>query len=227
MIGGLIAAGVGLASSIFGGIKAANAAKKVKADLAQQRSENKAWRDRHYYEDATQRADALRAMERAKEFYKQRNKASQGAAAVMGASAELAAADKASANKASANKAIGDAMASIAVAGEARKDKIDEQARNRDANIRANINAAEGAKAQAIGQAVSGTGQAVAQGVGAFMSNKAGGTSSETSAVSGSTGAGAGASSTPATYSDTDYAAAYTPLMDKWIPDQHIEEKPL
>ena len=58
MIGSIIGAGMSAAGSIFGGIKAAKAMNQVRDNLEQRKSQNQAWFDKNYYQDATQRADA-------------------------------------------------------------------------------------------------------------------------------------------------------------------------
>lgn len=81
---GMIGAAVGAAGSIFGGISATNAIKKMKANIEAQRKSNQDWYDQRYNEDATQRADAQRLLTMTEESIKNRNKAAAGAQAVMG-----------------------------------------------------------------------------------------------------------------------------------------------
>jgi len=122
MIGSLIGAGVGAATSIFGGISAAKAARKANRMLEQQKKDNQAWYDRRYNEDATQRADAQAILTQTMDNIRQRNRAAAGAAAVMGGTEESVAATKA------ANAgAMADAATQIAVAGANRKDNIENQ----------------------------------------------------------------------------------------------------
>ena len=54
MIGSLVGAGLSAVGSIFGGISASKAMKKVKKNLQAQKQANKDWYDRRYNEDATQ-----------------------------------------------------------------------------------------------------------------------------------------------------------------------------
>ncbi|MCM1405167.1 MAG: hypothetical protein NC210_01960, partial [[Clostridium] fimetarium] len=75
MIGSLIGAGIGAVGSIFGGIKASEAMREVKRGIERQRKKNQDWYDRRYNEDATQRADAQRALEITREQIKRRNRA--------------------------------------------------------------------------------------------------------------------------------------------------------
>ena len=148
---GLIGAAIGAAGSIFGGISASKAMRKMKANVEAQKKANQDWLDRRYNEDATQRADAQRILTMTEESIKNRNKAAVGAQAVMGGTEESVAAAKA-AN----NKALSDATSQIAVNAEQRKDSIEQQYQQRDADLTNQLNEIEQNKANAIGQAVQG-----------------------------------------------------------------------
>lgn len=122
MIGTLIGAGLGVVGSIYGGIKAAEAAKKARAYQEQKLRDNQLWFDRKYHEDATQRADAQRMITKVQEMINKRNRQAQGMQAVMGSTAEsVATAQEAG------NAAIADTASRIAAQGEARKDLIEQQ----------------------------------------------------------------------------------------------------
>ncbi|MDE5869781.1 MAG: hypothetical protein K2H18_06075, partial [Muribaculaceae bacterium] len=58
MVGSLVGAAMKIGGTIFGGISASKAMKRVKANLESQKAANQDWFDRRYNEDATQRADA-------------------------------------------------------------------------------------------------------------------------------------------------------------------------
>ena len=146
---------LGAAGSIFGGISASKAMKRMKRNLEEQKRENQAWFDRRYNENATQRADAQQAISLMREEMKKRSQAAAGAQAVMGGTEESVAAAKA-AN----NQALADATAQIAVNGERRKDAVEQQYQQRDAQLDDALNNLELGKAQAIGQAVQGVAQA-------------------------------------------------------------------
>lgn len=148
---GLIGSAIGAAGSIFGGIAASKAMKKMKENVEAQKRANQDWYDRRYNEDATQRADAQRILTLTEENIKNRNRAAQGAQAVMGGTEESVAAVK-EAN----NRALSDAAAQIAVNGEQRKDAIENQYQERDAALDNQLNNIEQSKAQAISQAVQG-----------------------------------------------------------------------
>ena len=163
MIGSLVGAGLSAVGSIFGGISASKAMKKVKMNLQAQKQANQDWYDRRYNEDATQRADAQRILTKTEESIKNRNRQAAGAQAVMGGTEESVAAAKA-AN----NQALADATSQIAVNAEARKDQIEQTYQQKDAQINDALNNLEINKAQAISSAVQGVAQAGAGIAGAF-----------------------------------------------------------
>lgn len=148
---GLIGAAIGAAGSIFGGISASKAMRKMKANVEAQKKANQDWFDRRYNEDATQRADAQRILTMTEESIKNRIKAAAGAQAVMGGTEESVAA-----TKAANGKALSDATAQIAVNGEQRKDAIENQFQERDTSLNNQLNEIEQNKANAIDQAVQG-----------------------------------------------------------------------
>lgn len=154
-LGSIIGGAVGAGASIFGGISASKAMKKVRQNIEGQLAENQSWYDRRYNEDVTQRADAQRVLTAVNDNIRQRNQAAAGAAAVAGGTEESLAATKA-ANSA----ALAEAASQIAVAGENRKDNIETQYLANKANLNANLNNMEVGKAQAISQAVQGVADA-------------------------------------------------------------------
>lgn len=163
MIGSLVGAGLSAVGSIFGGISASKAMKKVKKNLQAQKQANKDWYDRRYNEDATQRADAQRILTKTEESIRNRNQQAAGAQAVMGGTEESVAAAKA-AN----NQALADATSQIAVNAEARKDQIEQTYQQRDAQINDALNNLEMKKSEDISSAVQGVAQAGAGIAGAF-----------------------------------------------------------
>lgn len=122
MIGAIGGAALGVVGGIIGGKSAKKQMRKMQEELARRRAENRDWYNRAYNEDATQRADAQRAITRAEEAMKSRNAAAAGTAAVMGGSndAVVAAQD---AN----NEMLADITSRIAVAGEERKAQIEQE----------------------------------------------------------------------------------------------------
>ena len=122
MIGALIGAGRGLASSIAGGIANRKSRRKQEQMLAQQQRENQAWYDRRYNEDPTKRADTVRLLTQMQEQIKNRNRAAKGRQAVMGGTE-----DSTTAVKEANNKTLADTTSQIVAANEARKDAIEQQ----------------------------------------------------------------------------------------------------
>ena len=152
---GLIGSALGAVGSIFGGISASNAMKKAKERVEQQKEENQDWYDRRYNEDATQRADAQRILTLTEDSIKNRNRQAAGTQAVMGGNDESTAATKADNSAAQAN-----AAATIATNAEQRKDAIEGQYKERDAQLENQLENMEINKANAIAQATQGVADA-------------------------------------------------------------------
>lgn len=163
MFGDIIGAGIGAIGSIFGGISASKAMKNVKKNVQGQKQANQNWFDRRYNEDATQRADAQSILTRTEEAIKARNKAAEGAAAVMGGTEESVAATK-DANA----RVMADAASQIAVNADRRKDMIDAQYRQRDADLNNELNEMEKFKAGQVTQAAAGVADAGSMLAGVF-----------------------------------------------------------
>lgn len=155
MLGSLIGAGLGVASSIFGGISARKARRKQERMLAQQEKENQAWYDRKYNEDPTKRADTVRLLTQMQEQIKNRNKAAKGRQAVMGGTE-----DSTTAVKEANNKTLADTTSQIVAANESRKDAIEGQYQARkDAiqNKRMGLEAEKAADTASVAAGVVGT----------------------------------------------------------------------
>lgn len=163
LIGSIAGGALGAAGSIFGGISASKAMRRVKKNLQAQKEANQNWYDRRYNEDATQRADAQRILTQTEESIRNRNRQAAGAQAVMGGTDESTAAAKA-ANA----QALADATSQIAVNAENRKDQIEQTYQQRDSQINEALNNLEINKAQAISQAVQGVAKAGSGIAGAF-----------------------------------------------------------
>ena len=163
LIGSIAGGALGAAGSIFGGISASKAMRRVKKNLQAQKETNQNWYDRRYNEDATQRADAQRILTQDRKSTRNRNRQAAGAQAVMGGTDESTAAAKA-ANA----QALADATSQIAVNAENRKDQIEQTYQQRDSQINEALNNLEINKAQAISQAVQGVAKAGAGIAGAF-----------------------------------------------------------
>lgn len=161
MIGSIIGGAMKIGGSIFGGIKAAKAAKRVKENIKQQQAENEAWYDRRYNEDATQRSDAQALLRMTEDSIKNRNRQAAGTQAVMGGTEESVAAARA-AN----NQALTSAVTGINTAAEARKAEIENTYMSKDAQLNSALNDLEMKKASAVTNAV----QGVANAAGGIMS---------------------------------------------------------
>lgn len=133
---------------IFGGISASKAMKKVRNNLQERQQANEAWYNRRYNEDATQRADAQRILTRTEDAIRNRNRQAAATQAVVGGTEESVAAAKAA-----GNQVLADATAQIAANAEARKDQIEQNFQQRDAQLNDALNNVELNKAKAIGEA--------------------------------------------------------------------------
>lgn len=163
MLGSIIGGALGAGGAIFGGISASKAMKRVKKNLQEQQRKNQDWYDRRYNEDATQRADAQAILTRTEEAIRNRNRQAAGAQAVMGGTEESVAA-----TKAANNEALAQATTNIAVNGEARKDAIEGQYMQRDADLNKQLNDMEVNKANATTKAAEGVVKAGTDIVGLF-----------------------------------------------------------
>ena len=151
MLGTLIGAGLGLASSIAGGIANRKARQKQEQMIAQQQKENQAWFDRKYNEDPTKRADTVRLLTQMQEQIKNRNKAAKGRQAVMGGTE-----DSTTAVKEANNKTLADTTAQIVAANDARKDNMENQYRARKSQLQGQQMSLEAEKAADTANAVAG-----------------------------------------------------------------------
>ena len=151
MLGTLIGAGLGLASSIAGGIANRKARRKQEQMIAQQQKENQAWYDRKYNEDPTKRADTVRLLTQMQEQIKNRNKAAKGRQAVMGGTE-----DSTTAVKEANNKTLADTTSQIVAANDARKDNIEQQYMNRKNQLQSQQMSIDAEKAADTANAVAG-----------------------------------------------------------------------
>lgn len=200
MIGTLIGAGLGLASSIAGGIANRKARKKQEQMLAQQQRDNQAWYDRKYNEDPTKRADTVRLLTQMQEQIKNRNRAAKGRQAVMGGTE-----DSTTAVKEANNKTIADTTSQIVAANEARKDAIEQQYMNRKNQLQ---NQQMGIEAEKSADTAN-----VAAGVA--------GTAANIAATLGSGGGSSKAPKRPDVASPTDTEMANLDAKVGAIPNQH------
>lgn len=151
MLGTLIGAGLGLASSIAGGIANRKARQMQEQMIAQQQKENQAWFDRKYNEDPTKRADTVRLLTQMQEQIKNRNKAAKGRQAVMGGTE-----DSTTVVKEANNKTLADTTSQIVAANDARKDNMENQYRARKSQLQGQQMSLEAEKAADTANAVAG-----------------------------------------------------------------------
>ena len=154
-IAGAVGAGLSGVASIFGGISASKAMKKVKKNLQERQTENTNWFNRKYNEDFTQRADAQRILEQTRQQMLNNTRRSEGAQAVMGGTDESVAAQK-EANAA----ALADAMSKMQVASDARKDTIEAQYQQKADQLSDQLNDMEINKAKNVTNAIQGVADA-------------------------------------------------------------------
>lgn len=122
MIGSIIGGAMKIGGAIAGGAAKRKEAKRQAAIINQQKADNQTWYDRRYNEDSTQRADAQKAMQMARDTMKDRYNQATASAVVTGATDESIAAQKAA-----ANQVLADTTSNIVVQGDARKDAIEQQ----------------------------------------------------------------------------------------------------
>lgn len=155
MVGTAIAAGVSAASSIFGGLKNAREARRQKRLLKEQEQKEKAWYDKEYGVDATQRADAQRLITNTVDTIRKRNEAIAGRSAVIGGTSAASAAAREQ-----NNNAIAQTASNINAQGMARQDSISQQHLQNQMNF-ANRRAQMSQQQQAnTAAAIQGVGQA-------------------------------------------------------------------
>ena len=151
MVGSLIAGGIGVAGQLIGGNARARAMQRIRDELNNRQRENEDWYNRRYNEDATQRADTQRILQLTEDAIRRRNRAAQGRQAVMGGTdASVESTKEANA------QALADSTAQIAVAGEKRKDDIENKYQTRRENLSNALNNLEAQKAEEIAKATKG-----------------------------------------------------------------------
>ena len=115
-------AGVGVASSLFGGYKAGKERKKMSNQIKSWESENKAFYNSQALGDYTQRADAQNAIRQMREQLDRQTKRATNTQAITGGTVEQTAVAKDS-----ANRALGNTTSNIAAVGQQFKDRVTDQ----------------------------------------------------------------------------------------------------
>lgn len=147
---GLIGAGVGLASSLWGAHKGAKAAKKQEDELARQKAANEAWYNRNYYQDYLNTVEAQNALKRVRSAWDERVKGERGRQVVTGGTAQ-----QAQAIAEAGGEAMGDVVGNLAAKGQQNRQAIDAQKLAMDANLSQQQMAIEEQKQQAAADMVS------------------------------------------------------------------------
>lgn len=152
----IVGAAISAASSIAGAVMGAHKARKQRRALELQKKNNEAWYNRRMNEDATQRADAQRVLQRTEDAIRERNKSAAGTQSVMGGTEESL-----SATKAANASAMADAASQIAAAGADRKDSIEARYMDRQDTIANQEAKMAGAEQENFAKAVQGVGSAI------------------------------------------------------------------
>ena len=154
IVGGALKVG----GTLFGGLFSAFRRRRIKKRIREQLRENQRWYDQRYNEDATQRADAQRLLTMTNEAIRNRNKAAQATAAVMGGTTEgVAATQDAQAQM------LGNTIGNINERAEQRKDAVESTYMNRRDTLNDKLNNYDSQQAQNIQQAAQAVGDAGAQ----------------------------------------------------------------
>lgn len=127
---GLIGAGVGLASSLYGAHKDATSAKEQEKELARQRAANEAWYNRNYYQDYLNTVEAQNALKRVRNAWDERTREARARQAITGGTPE-----QAQAVAEAGGEAMGETIGNLAAQGQQNKAAIDAQKLAMDMNL--------------------------------------------------------------------------------------------
>lgn len=104
---GLIGGGLGLANSMFGGIKAAKERKRQDRIIREAKQRNEDFFNSEYYQNYMDRSDVQAAMKRVRDTMRKSNRTAAASAAVTGATPEAVVAQKQANNEIIADAASG------------------------------------------------------------------------------------------------------------------------
>jgi hypothetical protein len=119
MVGLIASAAAGLASSIYGGVKAGKERRRMESYLNQREADNEAWYNANALGDYTNRSDVQNLMRNLRENLGRKNRSLENTAVITGATPEALAAAKER-----SNKVISDTYANIGAIGQQYKDRI-------------------------------------------------------------------------------------------------------
>lgn len=152
-----IGGAISLASGIYGAIKSAKEGNQARSLIAQQRKDNKSWRDSEMSKDYMSRTDTQAVLKKQKEMLDDYYNRADKSSAVTGATDE----SKAIA-KSAANKSLENTMTNIASGASAYKDSVDQQYRAQDNALNQQQAQSKMQQSQQVAQAA---GQAVSAGL--------------------------------------------------------------
>lgn len=127
---GLIGAGIGLATSLYGAHKSSQAAEEQETELARQRAANEAWYNRNYYQDYLNTVQAQNALKQYRNAWAERTKEARARQAISGGTPE-----QAQAVAEAGGEAMGNMVGNLAAQGEQNKAAIDAQKLAMDNNL--------------------------------------------------------------------------------------------
>lgn len=165
---GLVGAGIGLASSLFGAAKSAREAKKQEEELARQKAANEAWYNRNYYQDYLNTVEAQNALKRVRNAWDDRTREARARQAITGGTAE-----QAQAVAEAGGEAIGGTIGNLAAQGQQNKAAIDAQKLAMDNNLSQQQMAINEARQTAASNLMSNGASMITSGLQAMESTKA------------------------------------------------------
>lgn len=162
-------AAAGLASSVIGGVKSSEAARKAERRQREREAEENAYYTRRYNEDYADTAAGQNLIRRAKDYARENWRKAAGAQAVAGGTDAAAAMAKEA-----GNKMVGDTLANIAAQDTARKANVDAQHNAARQAFAQQDMARDTARAQAIAQASAAASNAMMSAAGVLGQDSAG-----------------------------------------------------
>ena len=180
---GLIGAGVGLASTLYGAHKSATEAKKQEAELARQRAASEAWYNRNYYQDYLNTVQAQNALKQYRNAWAERTKEARARQAITGGTPEQAAAVAEA-----GGEAMGNMVGNLAAKGQQDRAAIDAQKLAMDNNLSQQQAAIAEARQQAASNLMSSGASLIASGLQGVDWNKADGGVEDSAAEAGELG---------------------------------------
>ena len=180
---GLIGAGVGLASTLYGAHKSATEAKKQEAELARQRAANEAWYNRNYHQDYLNTVQAQNALKQYRNAWAERTSEARARQAISGGTPE-----QAQAVAEAGGEAMGNMVGNLAAKGQQDRAAIDAQKLAMDNNLSQQQAAIAEARQQAASNLMSSGASLIASGLQGVDWGKADGGVEDSAAEAGELG---------------------------------------